>query len=70
MVYGFKTSNGVAYPLTGMVVLDSFYNAEYVKKDNRRTDSMFVEYLMTIDKNTLPEWLRKESLRRGVYKSD
>ena len=67
MVYGFVFSNGIAKPLTGNVILENFEDPSYVRSDNRKTDSMFRNYLKTIDTSKLHPWIFNEAKRRNIW---
>jgi hypothetical protein len=66
MIYGFKEKDGIFYPITGMIRLDSFDNSSYAQKDNKSVDSIFTEYLKVLPNDSLSTWLKKEVAKRDI----
>ena len=68
---GFKTEgfiyfNGIAKPITGMLVYDNFEDPKYLKKNNVTIDSIFNIFLKECDTSKISSWLLHEAKRRRI----
>lgn len=67
---GIYVLHNTYYPLTGMIKLDGFDRASFVKKDNYFTDSVFRTFLKTSDTSRLSSWLLLQGNRRGIWRKE